>query len=118
MRCGANSRLRESSRPRPPRSCRVINSSPGELAPVFETMLEKATRLCEAPSGTLRTWDGECFHVGAVRGEPRFIDWVWKRGSFRPDPDGSPLDRIIDGEEIVHFGNAAEDAGYIASRGF
>jgi GAF domain-containing protein len=96
----------------------VINSSPGHLAPVFDAMLEKATRLCEAPFGTLRTWDGERFHVGAVRGEPRFIDWVRERGSFRPDRDGSPLGRIIDGEQIVHFGDAPGDAGYIASRGF
>jgi len=96
----------------------VINSSPGDLAPVFDAMLEKATRLCEAPFGILRTWDGERLHFGAVRGDPQFSDWVRQRGPVRPDSDGSPLGRILAGERVVSFADAPGDEGYRTSAGW
>src|SRR5262249_45477847 len=96
----------------------VINSSPGDLVPVFGAMLEKATRLCEAPFGILRTWDGECFHFGAVHGDRQFCDWVRQRGPIRPDHDASLLGRIHAGEQVVHIADARSDEAYRASAGF
>ena len=43
----------------------VISSSPGELEPVFDAMLDNATRICEAEFGTLFRYDGSLFQPAA-----------------------------------------------------
>jgi GAF domain-containing protein/CheY-like chemotaxis protein/HPt (histidine-containing phosphotransfer) domain-containing protein len=96
----------------------VINSSPGDLAPVFDAMLEKATRLCEAPFGILRIWDGKRFQFGAVHGEPGFRDWVRRRSPVHLDRDDNPLGRIVAGEQVVHFTDAKNETAHANSPGF
>ena len=57
-----------SSRPQPPRSCKVISSSPGQLKPVFEKMLANATHICEAKFGSLALFEGNTYRRAAHAG--------------------------------------------------
>ncbi len=68
---------------------RVISSSPGELEPVFQTMLANAVRICEAKFGVLHRFDGNAFHFAATVGTPpEFAEFQRRRGAFQPPPGG------------------------------
>jgi len=91
----------------------VINSSPGDLAPVFEAIVEKALALCGAAYGGLGIFDGECFNAVAGRGHPEYHAWLRQQGPIRPAP-GSTIARIVAGEDAVQITDIANDEVYRA----
>ena len=79
----------------------VINGSPGNLAPVFDAMLERAMHLCEAAFGMLRTYDGERLNAVAMRGVPGpYADFA--REPLQPGPE-TELGRVLSGERLIHI---------------
>jgi GAF domain-containing protein len=74
---------------------KVISSSPGDLEPVFQAMLENATRLCEANFGIMYRYDGDAFHLAATLNlPPALADFLQQRGPVRAEP-GLPLYHLL-----------------------
>jgi GAF domain-containing protein len=95
---------------------RIISSSPGELQPVFQALLENATRLCEAKFGMLYRFDGNAFHFAAeVSAPPEYVDFNRQRGAFQPIP-GSRLERVMLTKEVCHTPDDAAVVPGIAAR--
>jgi adenylate cyclase len=91
----------------------VINSSPGNLGPVFDAMLEKAMRLCEARFGLMAIYDGENFHSVARRGVPAALHEFLMNAPPPPGPH-SALTRLLAGDDVVHFADATTSRGYLS----
>src|SRR5262249_7114619 len=88
---------------------RVISSSPGELEPVFQAMLENALRICEAKFGTMYRYDGDMFHPTAVLNAPPALSgFLQQRGAFQP-PSGTPLHRLLRTKSVVHSADDSAD---------
>src|SRR4029453_6563801 len=87
----------------------VISSSPGELGPVFEAMLENATRICEAKFGMLYRFDDGQFHPAALVGvPPALVDHIRQRGSFLPTA-GTALHRMMQTKKVAHSADYAAE---------
>jgi signal transduction histidine kinase len=81
----------------------VISSSPGELKPVFQAMLENAVRVCGAKFGVLYLSEGNGFRAVAMHDvPPAFAEFREREPVFVPPP-GAGLDQLTKTKQVVHI---------------
>src|SRR5215469_5757321 len=94
----------------------VINSSPGNLAPVFDAMLAKAFYLCEGVQGSLWTFDGGQPRFAAARGlSAEFIEILREQWERRGPSEHHPMSRLMRGERIVQILDIAASDLYLTA---
>jgi len=90
----------------------VISSSPGELEPVFQSMLENATQICEAKFGVMFYYRDGAFHPAAQLNVPiAFSDFIQRRGSYQPYT-GSTFEHLTRTKQVIHLTDAAAEGSY------
>jgi transcriptional regulator with GAF, ATPase, and Fis domain len=80
----------------------TLNSSPGDLTPVFDAILEKAHALCGVEHGALVTYDGEYFRVAAEHGMPQ----SWIKQHRQPYRGTDLHERLLRGERYAQVADA------------
>jgi GAF domain-containing protein len=93
----------------------VISGSPGDLEPVFASMLENAVRICDATQGNINRWDGEALHVMATHNTPPAFAEARRRFPIRPGPKGF-TGRMVATKTVVHVADIAAEPAYIEHR--
>ena len=90
----------------------VISSSPGDLRPVFATMLESAARICDAKFGNIFRWDGDALTLAATYNTPPAFFELLRLSAFRPYPE-NPIGRMVSTKAVVHVADLAEERPYV-----
>jgi signal transduction histidine kinase len=91
---------------------RVISSSPGELEPVFQALLENAVRLCEANFGSLYLYDGEMYRIGALHNTPAaYAELRRREPMFRAGPATS-YGRVAATKQVIHIADISAEQAY------
>jgi two-component system, NtrC family, sensor kinase len=90
----------------------VISTSPAKLEPVFQAMLENATRICEAKFGTLIRFEDGTVRLISQLGIPPALAEFMRKSPLRPGPR-NPLGRVQSTRQPVHIADYSVDQGYL-----
>jgi GAF domain-containing protein len=90
----------------------IISRSPGELEPVFDAMLENATRICGAQYGHLWLAEGSRFRAVAIHGLPAAFAEQLRREPVIDPPAQAPISRVARSKEIVHVADITTEEVY------
>src|SRR5262249_28082382 len=91
----------------------VISSSPGELQPVFKSILANATRICEAKLATLLLREGDAYRAVALHNAPAaYIEERERRPLIRPT-DSGVLVRLAATKRVVHIADLRTEQSYV-----
>jgi GAF domain-containing protein len=94
----------------------VISSSPGELEPIFATMLEKAVRICDASFGDIYRWEEGALRLLANHNTPAAFADERRRAQHRaPDPN-SVTALMLATKTLVHVPDLAGHSSYVEKR--
>jgi GAF domain-containing protein len=93
----------------------VISRSPGDLEPVFASMLENAVRICDATFGNIDRWDGEVLHMLAAHNTPPAFAEARRHLPFRrlPSRPTSHTLRVVETKTVAHVADLAASEDYI-----
>ena len=96
---------------------RVISSSPGDLQPVFATMLEKAVRICDAKFGNIYRWEGDALHHVATHNMPAaFAEVIGSLPAMRRSSRATLSGRLLATKSVVHVADLAAEQAYLERR--
>jgi GAF domain-containing protein len=91
----------------------VISSSPGQLEPVFQAMLENATRICDAKFGNLLLYEDNAFRVAAMHGAPPAWAELRRRDPILRFGPKNPLARIAETRQVQHIADFRTEPAYL-----
>jgi signal transduction histidine kinase len=92
----------------------VISASPGELEPVFQTILASANRICDAQFGNLFLYEGGGFRLASILNLPPPFAETFSRNPIVFPPPTDPLGRLALSLQPIHVADVTQEPDYVA----